>query len=104
MSSEALGKLRAVNVPDISESDFSRLYKGKLANIIDLVAQSVVGRREANIARATIQRLVVSVQFAMTRLSEHSVSEIGIFPIAPNVLLTLFRTPCTIVPSEPNHG
>ena len=104
MSSEALGKLRAVNAPDISESDFLRLYKGKLADIIDVVAQSVVGRREANIARATIQRLVVSVRFAMSISSEHSVLEIGIFPIAPNVLLTLFRTPCTIVTSEPNHG
>ena len=48
--------LRAVNAPNISENDFARLYKGKLAEIIDLVAHGVVGRSEANTARAAIQR------------------------------------------------
>ncbi|RPD66811.1 hypothetical protein L226DRAFT_608103 [Lentinus tigrinus ALCF2SS1-7] len=47
---------RALNAPNVSNSDFSRLYKGKLAEILKLVAHSVVGRNEANIARDTIQR------------------------------------------------
>ncbi|KAI0722306.1 hypothetical protein C8T65DRAFT_565055, partial [Cerioporus squamosus] len=48
--------LRAVNAPSISDSDFARLYKGKLAEVIDLVAHSVVGRGEATAARAMIQQ------------------------------------------------
>ncbi|TFK79706.1 hypothetical protein K466DRAFT_605937 [Polyporus arcularius HHB13444] len=51
----ALTALRTVNAPVISESDFARLYKGELAEIIDLLAHSVVGRSATNSARGMIQ-------------------------------------------------
>ncbi|KAI0722585.1 hypothetical protein C8Q76DRAFT_691322 [Earliella scabrosa] len=47
--------LNLIQAPLISNEDFTRLYKGRLAEIVDLVAQHVVGRSEANAARALIQ-------------------------------------------------
>ncbi|KAI0758220.1 hypothetical protein C8Q74DRAFT_1303806 [Fomes fomentarius] len=48
--------LRALHAPELSKEDFARLYKGKLAQIIDLVAENIVGRSETTAARALIQQ------------------------------------------------
>ncbi|KAH9927094.1 uncharacterized protein BXZ73DRAFT_78578 [Epithele typhae] len=40
----------------MSEEDFTRLYKGKLANVLDFIAQSVQGRARVAAARGEVQR------------------------------------------------
>ncbi|KAI0754287.1 hypothetical protein C8Q80DRAFT_358833 [Daedaleopsis nitida] len=48
--------LKDIHAPDMSNEDLVRLYKGTLAEIIDFVAHSVVGRSKATAARAIIQQ------------------------------------------------
>ena len=47
--------LRKIYANELSDEDFARLYKGKLAEIIAFVAQSLRGRTEAASARNVIQ-------------------------------------------------
>ena len=48
--------LLEIGAPEISEGDFARLYKGRMVEVLGLVALNVVGRNRVASARTAIQQ------------------------------------------------
>ena len=55
---EVAEALRAIYPHDLTDEDFSRIHKGKLAEVLNFVAQSVRGRTGTAAARNIIQEFV----------------------------------------------
>ena len=58
--------LQENGAPEISEEDFARLYKGRMVEVLDLVARNVVGRNHVASARTAIQQYVRHIQVGRT--------------------------------------
>ncbi|TBU22291.1 hypothetical protein BD311DRAFT_770641 [Dichomitus squalens] len=53
---DIMTSLRQIDAPEISIEEIGRLYKGRMADVLDVIARHISGRKGAAVARSAIQQ------------------------------------------------